>query len=200
MNAKEKEELDYKFAQHELWVDSIRERGEQLAVYGIDFRECDLSGKIFEDVYLNDCIFDGLHLKHVDFQSSYLCLSTYNNTMIRDCNFYWAELAFGYFMGADIRRVSFAKTDCTETNFTNAWIRNSRFTDADLTDADFTGVRFEHVNFNRAIFDKTVMRGVTMKYMKGIPRAKYKSINIGTVEEPIILEGEKAKEWIEQLC
>ncbi len=194
------EDMDIRLQLHEKWLDSIRREGEQLAMYGVDFRNFDFTGKNMEEVYLNDCMFDGLRLRNIDFQTSHLCLSSYRNADLIGCNFYWADLAYSHFENASLKRVRFAKSDCTEVNFTNADIISCRFAEANLFQANFHNARLEDVNIKGTKFNETILNGVSMKKITGFDKAIFKSINIGTAEEPVILEGEQAREWVRERC
>lgn len=191
------EEMNAKIIQHEKWLDSLRQEGEQLAVYGIDFRNYSLSGKYLEKAYLNDCIYDGVILNDTDFETSFMCMSSYKNTEIKRCNFRWVDLSYSCFLNARLISVNFSKSDCTEVDFTNANIVSCKFSEANLYMADFSNANLEGVTIIETHFDQTILGGASMKKMKGIDKADFRSINIGTAKEPVMLEGEEARKWVE---
>lgn len=191
------EDMDEKLIQHEKWLDSLRKDGEQLAVYGIDFRNYSLSGKYLEKAYLNDCIYDGVILNDSDFETFFMYMSSYRNTEIKRCNLRWADLSFSCFLNARLIRVNLSKSDCTEVDFTNANIMSCKFSGANLYMADFSNANLEGVTIVETHFDKTILNGVSMKKIKGIDKADFRSINIGTAKEPVMLEGEEARKWVE---
>ncbi|MEW4372060.1 hypothetical protein [Paenibacillus kandeliae] len=45
-------------------------------------------------------------------------------------------------------------------------------------------------------FKNVILQGANLTGMKGIEEADIESINLGTIEKPIMLEGEQAKAWI----
>ena len=79
---------------------------------------------------------------------------------------------------------------------TSSTIKNSSFISADLREANFSNSVLENVDFKYAWFKDTILKRVILKKPLNLDEATIKSINIGTLEEPIILKEEQAVQWI----
>ncbi|MDM5280263.1 pentapeptide repeat-containing protein [Paenibacillus silvae] len=65
---------------------------------------------------------------------------------------------------------------------------------------DLSWARLENIDISVATFEETLLNGVTLKNIKGIEEAHIKSINIGTLEKPILLKSDEAKKWMLEKC
>ncbi|WP_242217401.1 pentapeptide repeat-containing protein [Bacillus cereus group sp. BfR-BA-01380] len=185
-----------KFELHKKWVETIGEEGEKLRLDEVDLRNFDLSDKSLDQAYVTDCIFDNLNLENIDFYASILCSSTYRNANLNACDFYKADLSYTDFSNATIRNVRFSKSDCSEAIFNNADLIECNLINASFYLTDFSNARLNNVDISCSRFKEVLLNGVTLKNIKGIEEAHFVSINIGTLEQPILLEQEQAKKWI----
>lgn len=188
------------FELHKKWVETIGKEGKKLCLEEVDFRNFDLSDKLLEQANIVECIFDNLNLKDMDFHASLLCSSTYKNTNLDDCDFYRSNLSYTDFSNANLNRVRFSKSDCWEAIFRNADLIDCNLINVYFYLTDFSNARLDNVDISVATFQETILNGVTLKNIKGIEEAHFKSINIGTLEKPTLLKLEEAKEWIIANC
>lgn len=112
------------------------------------------------------------------------------------CMFYKADLSNVEFKGTEFHSCNFDRSDCYETIFRNSKIINCLFTGILLSKVDFTNAYMEHVDFRGAYVKETIFSNVTIKSILGIDEAFIKSINIGTTDEPQMLYGDEAKQWL----
>ncbi|SFC83179.1 Pentapeptide repeat-containing protein [Bacillus sp. 491mf] len=189
-----------KFELHKRWVETIGEEGDQLNLDEVDFRNIDCSKSLLEQSYLTGCIFDGLNLKNVDFHGSVLCSSTYKKTNLDSCDFYKSDLGYTNFSYAILKNVNFSKSDFWEALFNNANLTECNLSDTNFSSTDFSNVRLSNVDISLSRFENTLFSGATLENIKGIEEAFFHSINIGTLEQPILLEREQAKKWVIENC
>ncbi|AIQ19741.1 hypothetical protein H70357_25760 [Paenibacillus sp. FSL H7-0357] len=188
------------FELHKKWVESIGKEGEVLKLDEVDLRGFDLSNKLLEQAYLTECIFDELKLENIDFHASLLCSSTFKNAYLDKCDFYKSDLGYTDFSNCVIKNSRFSKGDCWEAIFRNAYLVNCNLINVFFYLTDFSNARLENVDISVASFEETLLNGVTLKNITGIEEAHFRSINIGTLENPILLKSEQAKEWVLEKC
>lgn len=189
-----------KFELHKKWVETIGKEGEKLSLDEVDLRRIDLSDKLVDQAYLIECTFDDLKLENIDFHTSLLCSSTFKNAYLDKCDFYKSDLRYTDFSNCIIKNSRFSKSDCWEAIFRNANLVDCNLINVLFYLTDFSNARLENVDISVATFEETLLNGVTLKNIKGIEEAHFKSINIGTLEKPILLKLEKAKEWVLEKC
>lgn len=166
----------------------------------VDLRSFDLSGILLEQAYLIECIFDHLRLENIDFHTSLLASSTFKNAYLDKCDFYKSDLRYTDFSNCVIKNSRFSKGDCWEAIFRNAYLLDCNLINVSFYLTDFSWARLENIDISVATFEETLLGGVTLKNIKGIEEAHIKSINIGTLEKPILLKSDEAKKWMLEKC
>ena len=184
------------FLKHKEWLDSEGQSGAQLILENEDMKDVNIDGKLLHDAKFLECDFIRKCITKTDFDNSLMCSSMFIYSLIRECNFRKADLQYADFKNAQILNTSFAKTDLDEADFENATLTNSKLINACLYLTNFSNVRFKNIEFSGAMFEETVLSGSEFENIVGIDDATIKSINIGTVDNPNILVGEEAKNWI----
>ncbi|MDI3411017.1 pentapeptide repeat-containing protein [Bacillus sonorensis] len=111
-------------------------------------------------------------------------------------DFYKADLSYADFSGANVENARFAKADCSEAIFSNANLTNANLMACTFYDTNFQNAILREANVSSSSFKGTILNGADLSGLKGLDEAVIKTINIGTSERPIILEGLKAKEWL----
>lgn len=188
------------FDLHKKWVETIGKEGEMLKLDEVDLRSFDLSDILLEQAYLIECTFDDLKLENIDFHTSLLASSTFKNAYLDKCDFYKSDLRYTDFSNCVIKNSRFSKGDCWEAIFRNAYLIDCNLINVSFYLTDFSWARLENVDISVSTFKETLLNGVTFKNIKGIEEAFFESINIGTSEKPILLESEKAREWMLEKC
>lgn len=188
--------LNRKFDLHKKWVETIGKEGEMLKLDEVDLRSFDLSDILLEQAYLIECTFDDLRLENIDFHTSLLASSTFKNAYLDKCDFYKSDLRYTDFSDCVIKNSRFSKSDCWKAIFRNAYLVDCNLINVSFYLTDFSWARLENIDISVATFEETLLSGVTLKNIKGIEEAHIKSINIGTLEKPILLKSDDAKKWM----
>ncbi|PZM63160.1 pentapeptide repeat-containing protein [Paenibacillus dendritiformis] len=181
---------------HQLWIDTLGKRGNKLRADEIDFREVDLSKFSLDQAYMTDCIFDGMDLKNKDMSSSIVCSSTFISANVQYADFYKANLSYANLTNVNAQNARFAKSDCIETVFYKADLRNTTLVGALFDVADFREANFQNADVSLSTFEGVLFQGAQLSGIKGLNEAFIQSINIGTPENPLLLYEQDAKEWL----
>ncbi|TCW39065.1 pentapeptide repeat protein [Laceyella sacchari] len=180
---------------HRIWIETIGEKGEKLSVDEIDFRGIDLTEYPLDQAYMTACIFDGMNLSNKDMFASLMCSSTFRSTNLKNADFYKADVSYVDFTNANAQNARFAKSDCIETIFIKVDLTNAVLVNSLFDHSDFREATLQNVDVSGSYFEGVLLKGAKLTGIKGIEEANIKSINIGTPECPILLEGEKARQW-----
>lgn len=194
------ENIIEKFDLHKKWVETIGKEGQLLKLDEVDLRSFDLSDILLEQAYLIECTFDDHRLENIDFHTSLLASSTFNNAYLYKCDFYKTDLRYTDFSKCVIKNSRFSKGDCWEAIFRNAYLLDCNLINVSFYLTDFRSAILDNVDISVATFEETLLSGVTLKNIIGIEEAHIKSINIGTLEKPILLKSDEAKKWMLEKC
>ncbi|MED1797445.1 pentapeptide repeat-containing protein [Brevibacillus porteri] len=183
---------------HKQWIDSIGETGERLVVDEVDFRSIDVAEYPLDQSRLIASTFDGMNLKDKDFYAAHVYSSTFQSANLENAIFTKSEADYADFTGANLQRATFVKSSCFETVFARADLRHAKLVNALFSQADFRDANLEGVDISVSWFQEVLFQGAQLKGVTGIEEAFIKSINIGTLEQPVILAEEEAREWLIQ--
>jgi uncharacterized protein YjbI with pentapeptide repeats len=107
-----------------------------------------------------------------------------------------ANLSYVNFSHANAKNARFVKCECFETIFYKTDLTHAKLVNSLFVEADFREATLKHVDVSVSVFEDVLIKGAKLTDIRGIDNAYIKSINIGTPENPIMLEGDKAKEWL----
>ena len=181
---------------HQLWLESRGEKGEQLNVDEVDFRDIDLTEYQFNDAYVTACTFDGMSLSGKKLASSLLGSSTFKYSNLENADFHKVNADYADFTSANIKNARFTKTDCCNTVFTKADLTNAKLIACSLYLTDFRDATLHNVDVSCSLFEDTLLKGAQLRDITGLEDASIISINIGTPDDAIFLEEEEAREWL----
>ncbi len=193
-------ELEEDFAQHKKWVASIGRQGRKIVLDEVDLKDINFEKHVVQQGMFLGCNFDGLKINNVDFYTTWLCSSTFRETIINGCNFNKGELEYSNFNNSKITNTRIHKCEFWNASFLNTHIFNCSFMNNYCSLTDFRGAIIENVDFSATSFRETLFKDVVLKNISGIEEIFFNSINIGTPEEPIMLGGEEAKKWFVNRC
>ncbi|WP_411344073.1 pentapeptide repeat-containing protein [Paenibacillus sp. WLX1005] len=164
----------------------------------MDFTKLDISLKelSLDSAFLIDCKFDKLDLSKTDFYRGWLCSSTFREATMDYCSFVKADLRYADFSHVVLAYANFLSSECWETVFFGSHLEYANLTDTLCIRTDFRKANLMQADIKMSLFDHVLLQGANLAGMKGIEEADIESINLGTVEEPIMLEGEQAKYWM----
>ncbi len=185
---------------HRIWLETIGGKGTKLFLDEEDLSGIDLPICSFGQSSIIDCKLDKLSLKEFDFHSALLCSTSFKGTNLFNCDFYKSDLRYCDFTESVIEKSFFSKADLDEAIFNRAEIINSNFVNTSCYLTDFRNAFMKSVDISNSVFEETLFRDARLKNIFGIDEAHFISINIGSVEKPIILEGDDAKNWVIDRC
>lgn len=190
--------MQKKLELHKLWVETIGEQGRKLTEDEVDFTKLDITLKelLLYSAFLTECKFDQLDLSKTDFYRGWLCSSTFREATMDYCSFVKADLLLVDFSYATLNHANFLSSECFETVYFGSYLEYANFTAALCIDTDFRQAQLMNADIKVSRFKNVLLQGSNLTGMKGIEEADIESINLGTVEEPIMLEGEKARHWM----
>ena len=185
-----------KLEEHNLWKESLGKCGKKLSLDEFDLRNIDKDKYFLDQAHITDCIFDGMNLCSKDIYSSIVCSSTFRFSNLENVNFSKSDLSYVDFTGADIKNGRFNRSDCIETVFVEADLTNAILIGSGFYDTDFRKAILINADVSSATFEGVLINGAKLSGIKGILEANIKSIDIGTRENPIIIEGNQAVQWL----
>ncbi|MDC0761075.1 pentapeptide repeat-containing protein [Brevibacillus sp. AG] len=183
---------------HKQWIDSIGETGERLVVDEVDFRSIDVAEYRLVESRLIASTFDGMNLKDKDFYAAHLYSSTFRSANLENAIFIKSEASYADFSNANLQKTNFVKSSCFETVFAQADLRKAKLVNALFYQADFRDADLQDADIRYSSFEEVLFRGAQLKGVTGLEEATIISINIGTLEQPVILAEEEAREWLIQ--
>lgn len=181
---------------HSLYVKSLGREGIKLILDEANFEKSKLENTDLTEASLTECVFDEMNIKGTDFFRTELYSSSFKKTNIISVNFAKAKADFVSFKQAKIDKTNFLKADLPESDFSFSIIKDSSFIASDLRETDFSHATLTKADFEFANIEETIFKDVVFKNIINLDKAMVESINIGSLEEPVILEKEEACNWL----
>lgn len=189
--------LEKKIALHHEWIETIGEKGRRLSLDEIDMRAIDLSVVKIELSYLAACFFDGMLIEDVDMYMSEMYSSTFRGAVLRRCDFTKAELSYADFSGAKLIDVRFNRTWAHDTTFRRCTFVRCSIGGLHLIESDLSDCTFEDVDLSDLMTSRSLFAGSSFIRPKGLDDTlRCAEMNVGTVDEPVLLSGDGAIAWI----
>ena len=107
-----------------------------------------------------------------------------------------ADLSYVDFSNSILCNVNFNKCECIETDFSNSKLTNIKLTDVLLDTVDLRNVIMHDVDVSYSFFDSVLVKGISLKNVVGIEKINSLSINIGDIDNAVILYGIEAIQWL----
>lgn len=184
---------------HKLWIDSLGKEGEQIiweekVIECIDYANLDVSQSNFIE-----CVLKKIVINHWDFYAATLCSTLFEGVSIVGGEFVKSNLTYVQFHEAVIEDSNFSKADLSNSIIERTEIQNSKFINCLLDGASFTDVHLSNIDFSGAMVENVLFNVTsTFKKLHGLDEAHIKSINIGTIENPVYLTGQEALSWLKK--
>lgn len=199
MNPLTQQELLQLVAAHEEWNRSRFESGTHLTLEGADFSGMDLSGRD-----LTNCV-----LPLVNFERCRLVGINLYGTFLVKGSFVGANLTGAIIRKADLSDSNLAESILREVNLSNTMLYQAQLSHADLTSANLNNTRFIEANLEGAILRDADLKsasltrcrliGADLRGAKAVETVHVQDwIEVGTVEEPVKLEGQEIHVWLAQ--
>lgn len=189
------ESIFNKFNLHKIWIETNGKSGEKLIFDEIDLKSINISNYNFSQSSFLLCDFSNSKLTNINFGSANLSSSIFCNGYLTDCNFYKADLGYVNFSDSIIKNTKFSKVDFFESVFKDVDIENCNLVNTNFYSTDFSNGKINNVDISMSVFEDVLLDNISLKNIRGIDEANFLSINIGTIETPIILKNEEAKNW-----
>jgi hypothetical protein len=192
--------------EHEHWLETWKEEGQQFAEDGIDLNDLDLSGRDLAWVVLTDAHLDRALLRATNLNNSMFYECSFAQAMMDDAQLIEADATGSNFSEASLCRVQGLSAEFYEANLCHANLTECNFSDADFQKTNLEGANFSYANLRKAylaeahiahaILTGAYVEGATFTGATGIETVEAEWIAIGSEDEPQRLEGEQAKNWL----
>ena len=199
-------ELLVRIQEHERWLETFKEEGQQLVLQWVDLCDMDLSGQDLARAALGHVRLDRALLRAVDLNDANFYECSFVQTILDDAQLIEADAGQCNFSNASLCRVHAISAEFMEVNLCNANLEGSNLYDVDLQDANLTGANFSHANMRgtylpraqlaHAILTGAQVEGAIFVGATGIETVEVEWLDIGSEEVPQRLEGEQAKNWL----
>lgn len=190
------EELQNKLVEHNKWIKSLGNEGIRLNLDDIDLRKNNLKKCFFEQAYIIGCVFEQMFIQNQSFYLSKLYSSSLKNSDLRKVDFTKADLSYADISKAYLCNVNFSNSECIETNFNSSKFINIKLMGVLFDMVDLRDAEIYNADISYSCFEKVLVKGIVLKNIKGIENVYTLSINIESAENPQILHGRNAIEWL----
>jgi uncharacterized protein YjbI with pentapeptide repeats len=199
-------DLLIKIQEHERWITTLREEGQQFAQQGVDLSDLDLSGRDLSTVALSHVCLDRALLSATDLSNAGLYEGSFVQTVLDHALLIDANATHSNFSEANLRGVQGISAELMESTLWKANLTESNFYDADFQKTNLEEANFSHANLRgaylvqallaHAIFTGAQVENAIFTGATGIETVEVEWIDIGSEEVPQRLEGEQAKSWL----
>lgn len=196
----EQKELDLLINNHNLYMNSIHKNnteGKRLILDAIDFSNNNLSQLNFVDVFITDSIFENLIFKNTNFGGAKLYGCKFNNISFKNVNFGKTELDYSIIINSTLDNCTLIKVSSNETFFENLCFQNCKLGDV-FSNSVIKNILFEECIFNGVEFWECIINNITFKKSEFKITDNIKNINKGSLEQPIIINGDEAINYFKE--
>lgn len=195
-------ELDLLISDHNKYIDSAQKNeleGNRLILDEIDFSNNNLSKLNFVDVYITDSIFNNIVFENINFWGAKLYGCKLNDITFRNVNFGKAELDFSHIVNSTFDNCTLIKVSSNETYFENLYFKSCKIDDV-FSNSKINNIQFEECDFNGVEFWECIINNLKFINSKFDVNNIIKKINKGTLEQPIIVNGNEAIKIFKERC
>jgi uncharacterized protein YjbI with pentapeptide repeats len=192
--------------EHNRWLETFNEEGQQFAEDGIDLGDLDLSGYDLAWVALSDACLDRTLLYATDLSDASFYNCSFVQAVMDNAQLIETDATGCNFSAASLCRVQALSAEFYEANLSHANLTASNFYDADLQKTNLEGANCSSVNLRKAslrnarlvhaTFTGAQVEGTTFIGATGIETVEVEWIDIGSEKAPQRLEGALAKKWL----
>lgn len=197
-------ELDILIQNHNLYLNTLIDqdkKGQKLILDEVDFTDNDLSNLNFVETYITSSLFKGNVFKNTNFGGAELYDCIFKDIVFEKCNlgktiFNYAVLTNSKFSNCNLINLETLETQFEDLSFEKCVV-NSAFSNCIVKN-----VIFEECSFVSTEFWQCIIESLKFSFIKkelDIPKL-IKEINIGTIERPTFINGDKAVEYFRSKC
>lgn len=190
----EQKELDLLISDHNKYIDSAQKNeleGKRLILDEIDFSQNDLSRLNFVNVYITGCIFHNMVFENINFGGAKLYDCNLSNITFRNINFGKAVLDFSHIEHSTFENCTLRKINSNETKFEKIYFNSCKLDDV-FAYSVLNDVEYENCEINGVEFWECIINNLKFINSEFDVNDSIKKINIGTLEQPIIVNGNEA--------
>ncbi|UAC49981.1 pentapeptide repeat-containing protein [Bacillus aquiflavi] len=165
--------------------------GKRLILDEIDFSSNNLSQLNFVDVYITDSIFCNTVFENTNFGGAKLYGCEFNNITFKNVNFGKVELDASKIVNSIFDNCTLIKVSSNETLFGNLCFQHCKLDDV-FSNSIVKNILFEECDFNGIEFWECIISSLKFKKSKFKVTDMKKNINKGTLERPVIINGDEA--------
>ena len=191
-----KSDLSYRFEKHKKWICSLGKEGKRLNLDEVDLSEGFVEKEFYEQAYITECTFDDRNIENISFYLSKLCSSSFKRCNLKKVDFTKADLSYVDFTNSILCSVNFNKCECIESNFNNLRLTNARMTNALFDTVDLRNAIISNTDLSFSSFNAVLVKGISLKNIIGVDKITSLSINIGDLDNSVILKEKDAIQWL----
>ena len=197
-------ELDKFIQNHNLYlkeITNVNKKGKRLVINEVDFTDNDLSKLDFVETYITNSLFKSKVFEDVNFGGAELYDCIFEDVIFRNCNFGKTVFNYTQIMQSKFLNCNLIELETIETCFEKLIFQNCDINGA-FSDCIVKNVRFEECVFYSTEFWQCILEKLTFFSRKKILDVKkiIKELNIGTIENPILINGQEAIKYFENKC
>ncbi|MBQ8035359.1 MAG: pentapeptide repeat-containing protein [Proteobacteria bacterium] len=185
-----------KLQAHDLWVESIGKAGTQLVLDEVDLEGGVTKEHHWDQSYLTCCLMRSSVLNEVDFYASEIHSCEFQNSSLSGVCFVKANVSYSNFSGCQFDHVDYKRAFFDSSEFRMASIDSCLMWGVGFVDCDMSQCVFKNCDFDGIYFDNDCFGECRFINVTNVDKAYYSRINVGTMEQPVMLEGEEAIQWI----
>ena len=200
MDKHDKEHIIKKLLAHDLWVESIGKLGTQLVLDEEDLQGIVTKEHHWDQCYLTCCLMHSSVLTEVDFYASEIHSCEFQNSSLSGVCFVKANVSYSNFSGCQFDHVDYKKAYFDSSEFGSARFEDCDFNGLSIVESDMSQCVFKNCDFNGIYLRDVCLLKCRFINVANVEMAVSLRINVGSLEQPVMLEGEDAIRWIKERC
>lgn len=189
-------EIQKKLTKHFQWVSTAGRKGKRLTLDEIDLSNIYDKTFLMESAFLTACKFSNVTFEKTDFYTAELYSCIFNNSNLNNCDFRKATLDYSEFHNCCFKECSFGRTDLYEAQIIHSLMKQCSFVGIGLMKCNLSLTTLDNVNFDYSYLEAVKVNGTKFINPQNLDLAVKLSLDISTDNNPIIIEGKEAIDWI----
>ena len=193
-----KDDIRNKLLAHDLWVESIGKSGTQLVLDEVDLQGIVTKEHHWDQSYLTCCLMHSSILTEVDFYASEIHSCEFQNSSLSGVCFVKTNISYSDFRGCKFDHIDYKKAYFDSSEFGSARFEDCDFNGGSIVESDMSRCVFKNCDFNCIYLRDVCLLECRFINVTNVEKAVSLRINVGTMEQPVMLEGEDAIRWIKE--
>lgn len=196
MNGVMNKKIIKKLQAHDLWVESIGKAGTQLVLDEVDLEGVVTKEHHWDQSYLTCCLMRSCVLNEVDFYASEIHSCEFQNSSLSGVCFVKTNISYCNFSGCKFDHIDYKKSYFDSSEFGRSRFEDCNFNGLSIVESDMSRCAFKNCDFHCIYLRDVCLLDCCFINVTNVDKAYYSRINVGTMEQPVMLEGEEAIQWI----